>query len=209
VTYATSSAFKQEEIAILAAQGQLDGRDLKDRVRFEFRDVEVKETLEVDLETMVRAEAASAYRSLLVPCIVEHAGLIFDDYAADGYPGGLTKPMWNTLGDRFVAETAAAERTASARAVVGYCDGQSVRTFCGETRGRIAPGPPRDRHFYWDTVFVPDDPDTGTAGTLTYAEIVAQQDLATKVLRHSQSTKAMLEFLRHRLGSAPRLWPAR
>jgi hypothetical protein len=58
---------------------------------------------------------ASAYAQVKVPCIVEHAGLIFDDYKDRSYPGGLTKPMWNTLRDRFIEETRSANRGATAR----------------------------------------------------------------------------------------------
>ena len=40
--------------------------------------------------------------------------------------GGLTKPMWDTLLDRFVDETKSAGRHATARAVVAYCDGCNI-----------------------------------------------------------------------------------
>lgn len=209
VVYATSSEYKREEISVLESRGTLlNGEPLGARVRFEMRGVDVKETLEVDLEEMVRAEATAAYRELLVPCIVEHAGLVFTDYIAEGYPGGLTKPMWNTLGRNFAEETHSAGRRAIARAVVGYCDGQEVRTFVGETAGSLAHTPRGSRAFYWDTVFVPDKPN-GDPGTLTYAEIVADGSLglAHKVLELSQSTRAMLNFLAYRLAHAPRLWP--
>lgn len=209
VTYATSSKFKREEVALLEDEVQLGDVVVNEVAKFECRSVAIKETLEVDLATMVRAEAREAYRALLVPCIVEHAGLIFDDYAAAGYPGGLTKPLWNTLGDNFVEELGAADRPATAKAVVGYCDGQSVRTFVGEVRGHLTALPRGDRSFYWDTVFVPNLPGSDTRGRHTYAEIVEQQGLAAKVGYKSQSTIAILDFLTYRLANAPVLWPAR
>src|SRR5207248_9602557 len=118
-----------------------DGRLIGDLFAFRIRDVPVKERLETDLAAMVEAEVREAYSVIKIPCIVEHAGLIFVDYAAQSYPGGLTKPMWNTLGDRFVEETKAAGRAAIARAVVAYCDGMSIRTFVGETRGQLVARP--------------------------------------------------------------------
>jgi inosine/xanthosine triphosphate pyrophosphatase family protein len=209
VVYATASSYKQEEVEIFQAKGALqDGTPVESRVEFSLRQIEIKETLEVDLEVMVRAEAVAAYKSLLVPCIVEHAGLVFDHHRADGYPGGLTKPMWNTLGEAFPSETGSAGRGAVARAVVGYCDGQHVKTFVGETHGQIADAPRGERAFYWDTIFVPDR-DDGTPGSETYAEIVAVSGLETKVLSLSQSAKAMRLFLAYRLSHAPALWPAR
>ena len=50
---------------------------------------------------MVRQEVKAAYAQLSIPCIVEHAGLIFADYKDHNYPGGLTKPMWNALGAAY------------------------------------------------------------------------------------------------------------
>ncbi len=208
VTYATSSAYKAEEIELLREHVQLaDGTPVSDVFAFDLRIVSVKETLEVDLNVMVRAEVEAAYSVLKVPCIVEHAGLIFADYLSAGYPGGLTKPMWNTLLQEFPRETHSAGRKAVARAVVGYCDGQRIQTFVGETSGTLASEPRGDREFYWDTVFIPDDED-GSPGISTYAEIVADPALGLphKVAKLSQSTRAMLRFLEYRRLHPPELW---
>lgn len=153
---------------------------------------------------MVTEEVKLAYSRLKVPCIVEHAGLIFEEYRNDSYPGGLTKPMWNTLAAKFIEETHSAGRKASARAVVAYCDGKSVLTFEGETPGIISTEPRGARNFYWDTVFIPsdDNPDN-----LTYAEIVEAPGLGImKKIQLSQSSKAMLEFLKWRRSNEPDLW---
>lgn len=209
VVYVTSSPYKREEAAFLADIALSDGEAVGSRVDLDIRDLTLKETLEVNLETMVRAESLEAYRHLLVPCIVEHAGLIFDDYADQGYPGGLTKPMWNALGQRFVRETQMGGEGATARGVIAYCDGQAVYTFVGETHGHLVDEPRGPREFYWDTVFVPDGGD-GRQGARTYAEIVADPDLGLrhKVLHLSQSAKAMRAFLEFRLVNTPVLWPA-
>ena len=154
---------------------------------------------------MVKHEVKSAYSRLRVPCVVEHAGLVFGDYADKNYPGGLTKPMWNTLGLEFITETQSAGRSAIARAAVGYCDGQTTYAFVGETLGKISSEPRGDRSFYWDTIFVPDD---DNPDGMTYAEIVAhpKMGLAHKVLRQSQSSRAMAAFLEWRLTHRPQLW---
>lgn len=208
VTYVTSSSFKAQEVPILKTDVILDdGRPVMDIFDFDLRQVQIKETLEVDLFTMVKAEVEDAYTKLRVPCVVEHAGLIFEEFKDDSYPGGLTKPMWNTLRDRFAEETHSTGRRATARAVVGYCDGQRIMTFSGETNGFLADRPRGSREFYWDTLFVPDLPD-GTAGTDTYAEIVDDRDrgLKYKVVELSQSTKAMKAFLEYRRRNRPQLW---
>lgn len=206
VVYATSSQFKRRENEIFVRNAKLDGLDVADLFDFQVRDVAVKEILEIDLQTMVQAEATAVYSMLKVPCVVEHAGLIFVDKSAASYPGGLTKPMWNSLGADFVKETNASGREAIARAVVAYCDGSQVRTFVGETLGFLASTPRGNHRFYWDTVFIPND---CKKANLTYAEIVDDPDLGLeyKVIELSQSTKAMLEFLRYlRANPAGALW---
>lgn len=215
VVYVTSSDYKRAENQLFVQHVRLsDGTPVASVFRFDLRPVRIQETLEIRITEMVRAEVKHAYSKLGVPCVVEHAGLIFDEYRGSGeeaqYPGGLTKPMWDALGEGFLAELAAGGRRAAARAVIAYCDGQSVHTFVGETEGQLASEPRGSREFYWDTVFVPDNPD-GSPGTLTYAEIVDEPSLGLrhKVEHLSQSTKAMrlmLDWLQ--AAGPPALWPS-
>jgi inosine/xanthosine triphosphate pyrophosphatase family protein len=210
IVYVTGSAFKRAENEILVEQVELsDGVLVKEIAEFDIRPVEIKETLEISIATMVEAEAKSAYAALKVPCLVEHAGLVFEEYAErpedEQYPGGLTKPMWNALGEGFLDEVRGAGRRIVAKAVVGYCDGTKVHTFSGETAGCLAESPRGEREFYWDTVFVPDDQDE--PGNQTYAELVASRGLGYKVRKLSQSTKAIVAFLEwYRQASSPLLW---
>lgn len=206
VTYVTSSQFKRDELSLIAQNCLLRHSDpIPDYFDFDVRDMELKETLDVSLEAIVSAEARDAYSKTRVPVIVEHAGLVFVDRESASYPGGLTKPMWNSLGADFVRETSSAGRAVIARACIGYCDGQAVHVFVGETLGRLAEEPRGNRDFYWDVLFVPDD--DNELG-LTYAEMVENPNmgLAEKVLKHSQSRKAMVKFLEWRLDNDPPLW---
>jgi inosine/xanthosine triphosphate pyrophosphatase family protein len=116
--------------------------------------------------------------------------------------------MWNALGDNFVLETQMADRRTKARAVVGYCDGMDIHVFVGETEGVLINPPRGARKFYWDRVFVPDDP-SGKAAGKTYAEIVEDPSLGLEYkMRHlSQSGRAMRSFLEfRRLKGLPELW---
>jgi inosine/xanthosine triphosphate pyrophosphatase family protein len=209
VNYVTSSEFKKQENDILAAKGLLnDGTPISSIFQFAIRKLRVPEMLLIDVESMVKAEVTHAYGQIRVPCVVEHTGLIFEDLEAKGYPGGLTKPTWNALAPQFLAETHSAGRRTIARAVVAYCDGQRVRTFIGETRGTLADAPRGKRDFYWDNVFIPDDP-SAKAKDRTYAEIVDDPALGLeyKVLSLSQSTKAMMQLLEYlRESGTPDLW---
>ena len=209
IHYVTSSGFKIEENNVFTQSEVLkDGTKVSDAFDFVFRSESIKEMLEVDLRVMVQAEVVDAYSRIKVPCIVEHAGIIFDEFSAQEYPGGLTKPMWNTLADDFLKETNSANRRAKARAVIAYCDGKTVQTFVGETSGRLADAPRGSRRFYWDTVFIPDKTN-GKPGTKTYAEIVEDPKLglAHKMREYSQSAKAMRAFLEYLLKNpSPDLW---
>jgi XTP/dITP diphosphohydrolase len=209
VVYVTSSKFKKEENEVFVRECALkSGARIDEVFDFDIRPVPIQEILNVDLRVMVSAEVVSAYSQLKVPCVVEHAGLIFSEYTDRSYPGGLTKPMWDTLQDCFIEETKSAGRAAMARAVVAYCDGMQVKTFVGERKGRIADRPRGSREFYWDTVFIPDDP-SGQSNGLTYAEIVESKSLglAYKIGALSQSSNAMKEFLEYRLQAGePALW---
>jgi XTP/dITP diphosphohydrolase len=207
VVYVTSNQFKKKENDVFVEHCQLtDGSSVRDKFEFEIRPVPIKEILEVKIEAMVMEEVTKAYSEIKVPCIVEHAGLIFEGY--ESYPGGLTKPMWNALKEQFILETKSAKRRAIARAVVAYCDGKSVTTFVGETSGTIADSPRGKTEFYWDTVFMPDDP-SGKALNKTFAEIADDPSLGLKykMTDLSQSSKAMVKFLDFRRSHSPDLWP--
>jgi XTP/dITP diphosphohydrolase len=191
VNYVTSSKFKREEIELIANYCQLsDGTPVKDNFNFVLHELDIPERLEVDLERMVSHEVKKAYSILKVPCIVEHAGLIFENHLANNYPGGLTKPMWNTLGEGFISETNSSNIKVIARAFIGFCDGKNIFTFKGETKGSISEKPRGSRGFYWDTIFIPE----GDL-SLTYAEIVDSFGLKEKITKYSQSAKAIISFL--------------
>ena len=126
VVYVTYSRFKQDEIAAFWRVAKMsDGASVSSLFEFEIRPVAVPEMLEVDLRVLVANEVTKAYQQIRVPCIVEHAGLIFADYLNASYPGGLTKPMWNALGDKFVEETHSANR----RAVESQTQRDSILTL--------------------------------------------------------------------------------
>ncbi len=203
--YCSWSTFKKEEWNAAKGMMELDsmpGRKFAQLFHFEFRNVRTTEPLLCDLEKMVRFKVESAYRAVLVPGMVEHAGLVLEGYETASFPGGLTQPMWDALDpERFVASCSPLTRRATARAIVGYCDGMNIDTFVGETKGTLSATPRGNRAFHWDTVFCPDG-----FGDKTYAEIVEEGGLEKK-LQASQSIKALKKFMQHRLDNAPSLFP--
>lgn len=195
IFYATRSTFKNEELSIIADTDFVDGvgvtRRIGDLIDFRVSDIPTEEPLEIDIEAMVRHKARSAYKKILAPCIVEHAGLILEKNADSGFPGGLTQPMWDALGPAgFLDRIGCGGERAVARAVVGYCDGMSTYTFVGETNGQLAETPAAGRGFYWDVIFKPD----GDPSSRTYAEISDVGGGLELKLSMSQSTKAIRKF---------------
>lgn len=195
IFYATRSKFKDEELSIISKLDFVNefGENCRigDLIDFHVSDIPTEEPLEIDLEQMVRHKARSAYKRILAPCIVEHAGLILEKNECSGFPGGLTQPMWDALGpDGFLDRIGCGGERAIARAVVGYCDGMSIHTFIGETKGQLAKHPTKGRGFYWDVIFKPDDDQPGK----TYAEIADEDGGLKAKLEISQSTKAIRNF---------------
>lgn len=196
IFYATRNSFKTEELRIISEEVEFadvsgDLRKIGSLIEFRISGIPTDEPLEIDLVTMVHHKVKSAYRTLLAPCIVEHAGLILDRHIDAGFPGGLTQPMWDSLSvNDFLARTGAVGERATARSVVGYCDGMRVTTFVGETTGVLASEARGSRSFYWDVIFCPDGGDGKT-----YAELAdAGADGLKQKLLLSQSTKALTKF---------------
>ncbi len=207
IIYCSRSPFKKEEWDTAKDALLFDSKSnctLGQLFRFEFRDVPTSEPLLCDLESMVRFKVESAYGSVRVPCIVEHAGLILEGYEDRSFPGGLTQPMWDALGaELFVASCSPLATRAKARAVIGYCDGAVIETFVGETGGSLSKIPKGRRAFYWDTVFCPDGFDNKT-----YAEIAEDDNKGLlRKLEISQSIKALKNFMTYRVANEPVLFP--
>jgi XTP/dITP diphosphohydrolase len=79
-------------------------------------------------------------------------------------------------------------RAATARSILGYCDGRRIFTYIGETRGRIAEKARGQYAFAWDPVFIPDGADE------TYGEMGADRKRQT-----SPGAKAWTTFLQEQM----------
>lgn len=124
----------------------------------------IQEILDINLDNIVRDKVIKAYKQVGSPCAVEHGGLFID--ALNGFPGGLSKVVWDRIGDKLCSFIQVGDkRDATAKSVIGYCDGKTVNLFPGETRGTIAGIGSGKYTFQWDPIFIPN----GT--TKTYAEL--------------------------------------
>src|ERR1700735_1363299 len=64
-----------------------------------FLKASIMEILSEDVEEVIRAKAAEAYKVCRVPVIVEHGALSIDYF--NGFPGALSKPMWDLMNDKI------------------------------------------------------------------------------------------------------------
>ena len=78
----------------------------------------IQEIMDLDLAVIVKDKILQAYKILKQPCVVEHGGLSID--ALGGLPGGLSKVVWDTVGDNICQWLSAGDsRGATAKSNVG------------------------------------------------------------------------------------------
>ncbi len=169
VYFATSSRPKEIEMHDFLSTLPASARDGIELVVFRS---DLPEILDCNIDRIVTQKAIDAYGRLAVPCVVEHSGLLMD--ALPELPGGLGQVIWRSVGDRmcdFLRDDD--PRTATARSVIGFCDGRRVSLFPGETRGRVAERARGEYRFNWDPIFIPEGSDR------TYGEMGLEGKRAT------------------------------
>jgi XTP/dITP diphosphohydrolase len=180
IFYVTGSSFKPKEAEDY--QNILKGQ-FSAEISIRITEKGLQEILDPDMDRVVRAKTLEAYKYLALPCIVEHSGLFMK--ALPGLPGGLGQLIWYAVGDRMCDFLRPQDsREATARSIIGYCDGRRVRLYHGETSGQVAERARGDYKFNWDPIFIPDGSDQ------TYGEMGLEKKRAT-----SPAFKAWKEFL--------------
>lgn len=152
----------------------------------------LQETLDLDINLVVRNKTIEAYEYLRRPCVVEHSGLFIS--ALSKLPGVLGKMIWNSVESRMCSFLNPEDpRDALAVSVLGYCDGKQIRLYRGETPGQVAEAARGERGFNWDAIFIPE------GSHQTYGEMMPQDKWAT-----APSLKAWGDFLRKEFSAGPR-----
>ena len=137
----------------------------------------------IDPLPVVEHKARLAYAALNRPVLVEDTGLAFA--AWNGLPGALIKWFLGSVGTEGLCRLMRAEtnRAATATTLLGYCDGENLRTFAGTVQGSVPDQPRGTRGFGWDAIFQPE------ASDRTFAEMsAAEKD------RFSMRRKALEAF---------------
>ena len=119
-------------------------------------EVKIDEIQTEDMEALVSDKVIKAFGEIRRPVFVDHTGLRLE--LLGGFPGGLTEIFWEKLKNERLAQLIGNSEQPAVTAVtfIGYCDGQSIRTFHGEVKGRIAAAPRGPEGFQWDPIFIPD-----------------------------------------------------
>ena len=156
--------------------------------KFDFELCPVKHSIQeishVDLREIVKDKALRAFSQFNLPCVVEHGGLFID--ALNGLPSGFSCEVWKMVGDRLCTFLNDDDlRHATAKSVIGYCDGRKVRLYSGETRGLIAPRSCGEYSNQWDPIFIPE------GSTQTYGEMGWE-----KKMEFSQVNRAWTELVK-------------
>lgn len=134
------------------------------------------EALEIDFEEIQAASIApislskleQARRQVDGPVFVEDVALGFD--ALGGFPGPYIRWLLAASGGQGLGRIAAGLEDAGGSAIchLAVWDGEEIRSFQGECRGRILTEPRGAGGFGWDAWFLPD------GELLTYAEMSAE-----------------------------------
>ncbi len=108
----------------------------------------------LDLQKIVEHKVKQAYDALRRPVIVEDVSLEFT--ALGRLPGPFIKFFLEEVPLETICQLLdGMDRTAVARCVFGYYDGQKLQFFEGQLDGQIAAQPAGRGGFGWDKLFIP------------------------------------------------------
>ncbi len=178
IFFATSNDHKFSE-----AEGIL-GREGIALSRFAFRHNEIRSD---SLEEIANEAAHAAFSGCRKPVFVEDTGLFID--CLNGFPGTYSAWVQRKIGPEGILKLMQGiereKRSAAFRSVAAFHDGNRVRDFPGECRGRIADSMQGKSGFGYDPIFIPE------GHSQTFAQNI---ELKNKLSHRYQS---LLELARH------------
>ncbi|HEY4518230.1 MAG TPA: non-canonical purine NTP pyrophosphatase [Candidatus Paceibacterota bacterium] len=148
--------------------------------------LDLDEIQSLDLREIVEHKVRQAYDKIKAPVIVEDVSLEFE--ALGGLPGPFIRFFVDNMPFETMCEMINGKsRRATAKATMGYYDGQTLKLFEGGLGGEIALKPSADNGFDWDRIFIPD------GYKVTRAELSEEDDQKTYLL--IKPFAALKEFL--------------
>ncbi len=158
VYFATSNDYKFEEFSRLFAAVGLEVRHVK---------LDIEELQSMDYTQIAEAKSVDAYREFGMPIMTEVCGIGID--ALDGFPSGLNRRFWDTLGPKVSTITNAIGSAARAEVHLSVCDGHRVHSQFAKLSGRITDTPSTKGSFHLDQIFIPD------GAKVTLADMVMEE----------------------------------
>ena len=117
--------------------------------------IDLDEIQSLNLREVVEHKAKQAYERVKSPVVVEDTSLEFTVFGR--LPGTFIKFFLEELpGEKICALLDGKDRSATARCVIAYYDGENAVLFEGELKGRIAEKPAGESGFGWDKIFIPE-----------------------------------------------------
>jgi inosine triphosphate pyrophosphatase len=121
----------------------------------EHRKVDMDEIQSLDLRTVVEHKVRQAYDIVKAPVIVEDVSLEF--VTLGRLPGAFIRFYVDEVPMDTICRTLdGLDRSAIARCVFGYFDGERMEMFESSLHGRIVVQPAGENGFGWDKIFVED-----------------------------------------------------
>lgn len=101
--------------------------------------------------------------------MVEDISLSFN--ALGRLPGPFIKWFLHEIGNKGMCRLldSYSDRSAVARVCIAYCNGDEIKFFDGEVKGRIAEAPRGDDGFGWNCIFIPE------GASKTYAQMNGEE----------------------------------
>lgn len=117
--------------------------------------LDLAEIQSLDLHEVVEHKVRQAYQHVKGPVLVEDVSLEF--VAWGRLPGTFIKFFVDELPFETICSMLnGQDRSAIARCIFGYFDGDKVEFIEGSLRGTIADKPAGENGFGWDKIFIPD-----------------------------------------------------
>jgi XTP/dITP diphosphohydrolase len=149
--------------------------------------IKAKEIQADEIHLIAETSAQEAATKSRMPIFVEDAGLFIK--AFNGFPGPYSSYVYRTLGTAGILKLMKniSTRDAYFHSVVAFCDSHkpdSIRSFTGKVKGRIAFKERGKRGFGFDPIFEP-----AAEPNRTFAEMTQQEKN-----RHSHRAHALAQF---------------
>ncbi|MFZ3054675.1 MAG: RdgB/HAM1 family non-canonical purine NTP pyrophosphatase [Minisyncoccales bacterium] len=154
-------------------------------IKLNHSDLDLDEIQSTEVEEVAKHKVKQVYDLLKEPVIVEDTGLYFEEL--NGLPGALVKFFVKKLTLEKICSLIKENRKAKAVTCIAYFDGENLKTFIGETKGKIAEEPRGTNGFGWDPIFIPEGYDK------TFAEL-ADEEKTSKFMR-KEAIEKLKEFL--------------